>query len=79
MATIAGGVMAAYIQISDNICQSNGYSFAGRLRFYLLLTCLVQVYGAPAGLLISKIYFLKPSDPETKVKVKVKVEKMLPI
>ncbi|GAB4300384.1 MAG: nucleoside transporter [Ignavibacteriaceae bacterium] len=76
MATIAGGVMAAYIQIL-------GYSYSQRLGIpleeaqKLFATQLLgaSVMAAPAAMLISKILFPETSDPETKGTVKIKVEK----
>ncbi len=76
MATIAGGVMAAYIQIL-------GSSYAQTLNIpvdrakELFATHLLgaSFMAAPAALLISKIIFPEVSDPETKGTVKVKIEK----
>jgi concentrative nucleoside transporter, CNT family len=76
MATIAGGVMAAYIQIL-------GTSYAASLNIsiseaqHLFATHLLgaSVMAAPAALLISKILFPETSEPLTKGVVKVKIEK----
>jgi concentrative nucleoside transporter, CNT family len=76
MATIAGGVMAAYIQIL-------GTSYAASMNVPLLeaqhmfATHLLgaSVMAAPAALLISKILFPETSEPLTKGTVKVKIEK----
>ena len=76
MATIAGGVMAAYIQIL-------GVSWAQTLNVpvdqakELFATHLLgaSFMAAPAALLISKIIFPEVSDPETKGTVKVKIER----
>ncbi|MEN8193276.1 MAG: nucleoside transporter C-terminal domain-containing protein [Bacteroidota bacterium] len=76
MATIAGSVMAAYIQML-------GYSFAetmgisleeGQLMFATHLLG-ASVMAAPAALVISKIIFPETEEPETKGTVKVQVEK----
>ncbi len=76
MATIAGGVMAAYIQIL-------GQSYASTLNIPLdqakqvFATHLLgaSVMAAPAALVISKIMFPETGVPETKGSVKVKIEK----
>ncbi|MEW6194852.1 MAG: nucleoside transporter C-terminal domain-containing protein [Bacteroidota bacterium] len=76
MATIAGGVMAAYIQIL-------GQAFAKSMNMSIQEAQLVfathllgaSVMAAPASLLISKIMYPETEEPETKGKVKIKVEK----
>lgn len=76
MATIAGGVMAAYIQML-------GTSFAASMKLdinqaqLMFATHLLgaSVMAAPAALLISKIIFPETSIPETKGTVKVQIEK----
>jgi CNT family concentrative nucleoside transporter len=76
MATIAGGVMAAYIQIL-------GTSFAATHSIPLEQAQLIfathllgaSVMAAPAALLISKILFPETEEPETKGSVKINVEK----
>ncbi len=76
MATIAGGVMAAYIQIL-------GQAFAETMNMSIQEAQLVfathllgaSVMAAPASLLISKIMYPETEEPETKGNVKVKVEK----
>lgn len=76
MATIAGGVMAAYVQML-------GYSFsqvhhltieAAQVKFAAQLLG-ASIMAAPASLLISKIIFPETGDPETKGTVKINVEK----
>lgn len=76
MATIAGGVMAAYVQML-------GYSFsqthqipieAAQVKFAAQLLG-ASIMAAPAALLISKIIYPEVAVPETKGVVKVKVEK----
>ena len=76
MATIAGGVMAAYIQIL-------GQSYSEALHIpldqarHLFATHLLgaSVMAAPAALVISKIMFPETTEPETKGTVKINVEK----
>ncbi|GAB6281945.1 MAG: nucleoside transporter [Ignavibacterium sp.] len=76
MATIAGGVMAAYIQIL-------GYSYSQTMNVPLDQARILfanqllgaSVMAAPAALLISKIMYPETSEPVTKGTVKVKVEK----
>lgn len=76
MATIAGGVMAAYIQML-------GYSFSQSMNLPLEEAQLMfathllgaSVMAAPAALLISKIIFPETDTPETKGDVKVNIEK----
>ena len=76
MATIAGGVMAAYIQIL-------GQSYSEALHIpldqarHLFATHLLgaSVMAAPAALVISKIMFPETTEPETKGSVKINIEK----
>jgi CNT family concentrative nucleoside transporter len=76
MATIAGSVMAAYIQmLGYSFAQSMGVSLEeGQLLFATHLLG-ASVMAAPAALVISKIIFPETSEPETQGTVKVKVEK----
>lgn len=76
MATIAGGVMAAYVQML-------GYSFAqshqipieaAQVKFAAQLLG-ASIMAAPAALLISKIIYPETGEPLTKGTVKVHVEK----
>ena len=76
MCTIAGGVMAAYVQML-------GYSYAeaqgvpleeGQIRFAAQLLG-ASIMAAPAGLAISKILLPEDSEPLTKGTVRVNVEK----
>jgi concentrative nucleoside transporter, CNT family len=76
MATIAGGVMAAYVQMLGN-----SYSLAqgvpldvGRLMFAEQLLG-ASLMAAPAALVIAKIIFPETSEPVTKGDVKMSVEK----
>jgi len=76
MATIAGSVMAAYIQmLGYSFAQSMGVTLEeGQLIFATHLLG-ASVMAAPAALVISKIIFPETKDPETKGTVKVQVEK----
>lgn len=76
MATIAGGVMAAYIQmLGQSFSESMGVSLQeGQLLFATHLLG-ASVMAAPAALVISKIIFPETKTPETKGNVKVEVEK----
>ncbi|MGK9368974.1 NupC/NupG family nucleoside CNT transporter [Melioribacter sp. Ez-97] len=76
MATIAGGVMAAYIQILG-VAFSKTHNIPLEEAQLIFATHLLgaSVMAAPAALLISKIIFPETGEPETKGKVKVKVEK----
>ncbi len=76
MATIAGGVMASYIQLL-------GQSFAevqkipineAQVKFAIQLLA-ASTMAAPASLAISKIIFPETEEPATKGVVKLKVEK----
>lgn len=76
MATIAGGVMAAYVQMLGN-----SYSIAqgvpldvGRLMFAEQLLG-ASLMAAPAALVIAKIIFPESEEPATKGDVKMSVEK----
>ncbi len=76
MATIAGGVMAAYVQmLGYSFSQTHGISIdEAQVRFAAQLLG-ASIMAAPAALLISKIIFPEVGDPETKGTVKVSVEK----
>lgn len=76
MATIAGGVMAAYVQMLGN-----SYSAAqgvpldvGRLMFAEQLLG-ASLMAAPAALVIAKILFPEVQEPVTKGNVKMNIEK----
>jgi len=75
MATIAGGVMAAYIQIlGDPYAQAVGVSLdAGRLMFAEQLLG-ASIMAAPAALLLAKMLIPEVDEPETKGAVKIEVE-----
>lgn len=76
MATIAGGVMAAYIQILGTaFAQANNIPIREAQLLFATHLLGASVMAAPAALLISKIMYPETSEPETKGKVKVAVEK----
>lgn len=75
MATIAGGVMAAYVQMLGNsYAQAQGVSLdVGRLMFAEQLLG-ASLMAAPAALVIAKILYPEVGDPVTKGDVKIHVE-----
>jgi CNT family concentrative nucleoside transporter len=76
MATIAGGVLAAYVQmLGYSYAQAHGLSVAaGQIKFAAQLMA-ASIMAAPAGLAISKIIFPEVGEPETRGTVKVRIEK----
>tara|TARA_R100001143_G_scaffold63515_2_gene71265 strand:- start:61304 stop:62635 length:1332 start_codon:yes stop_codon:yes gene_type:complete len=76
MATIAGGVMAAYVQMLGNSYSiAQGVSLdVGRLMFAEQLLG-ASLMAAPAALVIAKIIFPENDEPVTKGDVKITVEK----
>jgi CNT family concentrative nucleoside transporter len=76
MATIAGGVMAAYIQmLGQALAEVQKIPLAeAQLRFAVQLLA-ASVMAAPASLVISKILFPETGTPVTKGTVRLKVEK----
>ncbi len=76
MATIAGGVMAAYIQILGNsYAQTMGIALDQARQIFATQLLGASVMAAPAALVISKIMFPEVEEPETKGTVKIKIEK----
>jgi len=76
MATIAGGVMAAYIQILGSAYSvKNGVPLADAQQMFATQLLGASVMAAPAAIVISKIIFPETGEPVTKGTVKVKVEK----
>ncbi len=76
MATIAGGVMAAYIQILGNsMAESMGVPLVEAQLTFATHLLGASVMAAPAALVISKIIFPETNEPETKGTVKINVEK----
>jgi concentrative nucleoside transporter, CNT family len=76
MATIAGGVMAAYVQMLGNSYSlAQGVSLdVGRLMFAEQLLG-ASLMAAPAALVIAKILYPEMDEPVTKGEVKMSVEK----
>ncbi len=76
MATIAGGVMAAYIQMLGK-AYSDTYGVSLEQGQVMFATQLLgaSIMAAPAGMAISKIMFPEVDEPVTKGNVKVQVEK----
>lgn len=76
MATIAGGVMAAYVQMLGNSYSvSHGVSLdVGRLMFAEQLLG-ASLMAAPAALVIAKILYPETEEPATKGHAKLSVEK----
>ena len=76
MATIAGGVMAAYIQmLGKAYSDTDGVALEqGQIMFATQLLG-ASIMAAPAGMAISKIIFPEVEEPVTKGNVKVQVEK----
>ncbi len=76
MATIAGGVMAAYIQIlSQSFASTLNISLPDAQLLFATHLLSASFMSAPAALLISKIIFPETGIPETKGQVKVNIEK----
>lgn len=76
MATIAGGVMAAYVQMLGNsFAEAQGVALdVGRLMFAEQLLG-ASLMAAPAALVIAKILYPEDDDPVTKGEVKMQVER----
>lgn len=76
MATIAGGVMAAYIQIlGDPYSVAMGVSLeAGRLLFAEQLLG-ASIMAAPAALLLAKMLIPEDKEPATMGNVRIQIEK----
>ena len=76
MATIAGGVMAAYIQIlGDPYAQAMGVSLDVGRQLFAEQLLGASIMAAPAALLLAKILIPETGEPETKGEVKIEVEK----
>lgn len=76
MATIAGGVMAAYVQMLGNAyAQANDVALdVGRLLFAEQLLG-ASLMAAPAALVIAKMFFPEVDEPITKGDVDIEVER----
>jgi CNT family concentrative nucleoside transporter len=76
MATIAGGVMAAYIQILGSAyAAKHGIPLIEAQQIFATQLLGASVMAAPAAIVISKIIFPETGEPVTKGTVKVEVEK----
>lgn len=76
MATVAGGVMASYVQmLGFAMAEARGIAVtAAQLQFAVHLIT-ASVMAAPASIVISKILHPETGVPKTKGTVKIKVEK----
>jgi len=76
MATVAGGVMASYVQmLGISMAEAKGIPVtAAQLNFAVHLIT-ASVMAAPASIVISKILHPETEVPKTKGTVKIKVEK----
>ena len=76
MATIAGGVMAAYIQILGTAYSiKHGIPLMEAQQIFATQLLGASVMAAPAAIVISKIIFPETGEPVTKGTVKIDVEK----
>ena len=76
MATVAGGVMASYIQmLGTAMAEAQGIALdAAQLKFAVHLIT-ASVMAAPASIVIAKILYPETEEPKTKGTVKIEVEK----
>lgn len=75
MATIAGGVMAAYIQIlGDPYATAMGVSLDVGRQLFAEQLLGASIMAAPAALLLAKMLIPETGEPETRGKVKIEVE-----
>lgn len=76
MATIAGGVMASYIQmLGQSFAEAKGIDLVQAQVMFAVQLLAASTMAAPAALVISKIIFPEVGEPVTKGTVKLKVEK----
>ncbi len=76
MCTIAGGVLAAYVQmLGYSYAQAHGIDIATAQAKFAAQLLGASMMAAPAGLAIAKIIYPETKDPETKGTVKIKIEK----
>lgn len=76
MATIAGGIMAAYIQmLGDSYAQSHGLTLEMGRQLFAEQLLGASLMAAPAALVIAKILYPETNTPETMGEVKVNIEK----
>lgn len=77
MATIAGGVMAAYIQmLGDAYATAQGVSLEVGRQLFAEQLLGASLMAAPAALVIAKMIFPEKDEPLTKGNVKLSVEKI---
>ncbi|MCC5934674.1 MAG: NupC/NupG family nucleoside CNT transporter [Candidatus Cyclonatronum sp.] len=76
MATIAGGIMAAYIQmLGDAYAQANGLALEIGRQLFAEQLLGASLMAAPAALVIAKILYPETEEPVTRGEVKISVEK----
>lgn len=76
MCTIAGGVMAAYVQmLGFSYAQAHGLDIATAQAKFAAQLLGASIMAAPAGLAIAKILYPETEVPKTKGTVAIKVEK----
>ncbi len=76
MATIAGGVMAAYVaMLGTPFAEANGLEIQVAQQLFAERLLGASLMAAPAALVIAKILFPEDSEPVTKGDVSMKVEK----
>lgn len=76
MATIAGGVMAAYIQMLGSAYSiSHNIPLIDAQQMFATQLLGASIMAAPGAMAIAKILIPETSDPETKGTVKISVEK----
>lgn len=76
MATIAGGVMASYIQmLGQSFAEAKGIGLSEAQITFAIQLLAASVMAAPASLVISKILLPEVGEPVTKGTVKLNIEK----
>ncbi len=76
MATIAGGVMAAYVQMLGNsYAQANNVALEIGQQLFAEQLLGASLMAAPAALVIAKMLFPEVDEPATKGDVKIAIEK----
>jgi CNT family concentrative nucleoside transporter len=76
MATIAGGVMASYIQmLGQSFAEVKGIGLEQAQLTFAVQLLAASTMAAPASLVISKVLFPEVGEPVTKGTIKLKVEK----
>ncbi len=76
MCTIAGGVLAAYVQmLGFSYAKAHGLEISSAQAQFAAQLLGASIMAAPAGLAISKILFPETEESETKGTVKIKIEK----